>query len=78
MSLLAKIIYLADLIEPGRNFSSLEPIRTLARQDLDKALLLALEQSISYLLKQGGLIHPATIEARNELLINHCAPISPL
>lgn len=69
MSLLAKVIYMADLIEPGRSFSGLEEIRELARQDLDQAMLMALNQSISYLLRQRGLIHPDTIEARNELLI---------
>jgi predicted HD superfamily hydrolase involved in NAD metabolism len=69
MSMLDKIIYLADVIEPSRNFEGLEEIRTMAHCDLDKALLLALDQSISYILKRRGLIHPATIEARNNLLI---------
>lgn len=69
MSLLDKIIYLADVIEPSRNFEGLEEIRKIAQRDLDKALLLALDQSIFYILEEGGLIHPATIEARNDLLI---------
>jgi len=69
MSLLDKIIYVADAIEPGRQFGDLEEIRAIARIDLDKALLMTLDQSIQYILKRGGLLHPATIEARNELLI---------
>lgn len=69
MSMLDKIIYLADVIEPSRNFEGLEEIRTMAHSDLDKALLLTLDRSISYILERGGLIHPATIEARNDLLI---------
>jgi len=75
MSLLDKIIYLADVIEPGRNFGGLEEIRAMAHSDLDKALLLALDQSIAYILEDGGLIHPATIEARNDLLIKQRTPI---
>lgn len=68
MSLLDKIIYVADAIEPGRQFEDLEELRAMARIDLDKALLMTLDQSIQYILKRGGLLHPATIEARNELL----------
>ncbi len=75
MSMLDKIIYLADVIEPGRNFGGLEEIRIMAHSDLDKALLLTLDHSISYILEQGGLIHPATIEARNDLLIKGRTPI---
>ncbi|GMB00661.1 bis(5'-nucleosyl)-tetraphosphatase (symmetrical) YqeK [Pelosinus sp. IPA-1] len=69
MSLLDKIIYVADAIEPGRQYEDLEELRAIARIDLDKALLMTLDQSIQYILKRGGLLHPATIEARNELLI---------
>lgn len=72
MSPLDKIIYLADVIEPNRVGDGLEELRIMAYLDLDKALLLALDQSISYILARGGLIHPATIQARNELLIKKC------
>ena len=68
MTLLDKIIYLADVIEPGRSFKGVDKIRKVARTDLDKALLLALDLSICFIVKGGGLIHPATIAARNELL----------
>lgn len=74
MSPLDKIIYLADVIEPNRNCGDLEELRKMAYIDLDKALLMALDQSISYILAQGRLLHPASIEARNELLIKKCMP----
>lgn len=74
MSPLDKIIYLADVIEPNRNCGDLEELREMAYIDLDKALLMALDQSISYILAQGRLLHPASIEARNELLIKKCMP----
>lgn len=68
MTQLDKIIYLADVIEPGRSFNGVEKIRKVACTDLDKALLAALDLSICYIIKRGGLIHPATIAARNEVL----------
>lgn len=75
MTLLDKIIYVADMIEPGRSFAGLEELRRLAYIDLDKALLAALDQSIYFILDRGGLIHPHAIEARNDLLIKGCVPI---
>ena len=68
MTLLDKIICLADAIEPGRSFKGVDKIRMAACTDLDKALLGALDQSIRYLVKSGGIIHPATIAARNQIL----------
>jgi len=72
MTLLDKIIYLADAIEPGRSFEGADEIRKMAQTDLDKALLSALDQSICYIVKRGGLIHPATIAARNQILRKSC------
>lgn len=70
MTLLDKIIYLADALEPGRLYPGVDVLRRLAEEDLDKALLKALESSISYVLAKGQLLHPATVEARNYLLLN--------
>jgi len=69
MTLLDKIIYLADALEPGRLYPGVDVLRRLAEEDLDKALLKALESSISYVLAKGQLLHPATVEARNYLLL---------
>lgn len=69
MTILDKIIYLADVIEPGRSFKGVNQIRKVARIDLDKALLAAIDQSLDYLIKGCGVIHPATIAARNEILL---------
>ncbi|MCG0277581.1 MAG: bis(5'-nucleosyl)-tetraphosphatase (symmetrical) YqeK [Thermanaeromonas sp.] len=69
MTLLDKIIYLADALEPGRVYPGVDVLRRLAEEDLDKALLKALESSISYVLARGQLLHPATVEARNCLLM---------
>lgn len=68
MSLLEKIIYIADYIEPGRSFPGVEEIRELAFIDLDKALLLAMDNTISFLISKRGLIHLNTINARNFMI----------
>lgn len=53
MSLLEKIVFIADYIEPGRNHApNLEEIRRLAFTDLDGALLKILEDTLEYL--DGG------------------------
>ena len=50
MSLLEKIIWIADYIEPGRKQApNLAKIRRLAFEDLDRALLIALEDTLHYL-----------------------------
>ncbi len=65
MSLLEKIIFIADYIEPGRNFPGVEEIRKLAFDDLDKSILQALDTTLIYLIKIGAIIHPDTIKTRN-------------
>lgn len=68
MSTLEKIIYLGDFIEPSRNFQGIEEIRALAKEDLDKALLLAINHSIVYVTNSNMLLHYNTVEARNYLI----------
>lgn len=68
MSKLEKIIYLADYIEEGRDFPGLERLRKVTRESLDQAVLLGLNNSIQHIIQSGKLIHPNTIEARNDLL----------
>lgn len=61
MSLLEKIIFIADYIEPGRKQApNLTQIRSLAFVDIDKALLQILEDTIDYLDKTGGEMDPMT------------------
>ena len=64
MSLLEKILWLADYIEPSRrSFPGLEEIRKLAGSDLNEALRRAMENSLRYLEERGVTPHPATREA---------------
>lgn len=69
MSQLDKIIYLADSIEPGRNYPGVQQSRELAEKDLDAAVLITFDHSIRFVLEGGGLLHPDTIEGRNSLLM---------
>lgn len=61
MSLLEQIIFIADYIEPGRSQApNLAKIRKLAFVDLDQALLVILEDTLSYLKATGGELDPMT------------------
>ncbi len=63
MSLLEKIIYLADYIEPTRKFDGLEELRSLAYKDIDLAMLLGLKLSEQDLKERGVFLHPKSKEA---------------
>ena len=63
MTTLEKIIYLADYIEPTRDFEGVEQLRELAYEDLDKALALGLEMSLEELRRQNVEPHRDTVEA---------------
>lgn len=61
MSLLEKVVYVADYIEPGRKQApNLSEIRKLAFIDLDKAMLKILEDTLVYLNTIDGDIDPMT------------------
>lgn len=53
MSVLEKIIYLADAIEPGRDYPGVDELREMAYNNLDKACLSALDRSIRFVLSKG-------------------------
>jgi len=61
MSMLEKIIFVADYMEPGRNKApDLPEVRRLAFTDIDKAIVKILQDMLKYLEKRGGEIDPAT------------------
>jgi predicted HD superfamily hydrolase involved in NAD metabolism len=68
MSLLEKIICLADYIEPGRQFPGVDEIRELAGHSLELALVAGFDSTIRYLMEQRKPIYPLTVLARNSLL----------
>jgi len=68
MSKLEKIIYLSDMVEASRNFEGVEEIRKIAFLDLDKAMIVAIDKTLIYLIGRGEAININTICARNDLL----------
>lgn len=65
MSDLEKIIFLADYIEPMRNFDGVEKARELANKDLDAAMYFALNNTLKFLVERDSYIVLETIIARN-------------
>ncbi|WP_195572630.1 bis(5'-nucleosyl)-tetraphosphatase (symmetrical) YqeK [Paenibacillus sp. 1001270B_150601_E10] len=70
MTLLDRIVCLADYIEPGRDFPGVDHIRELAEHHLDQALVAGFDSTISFLLEKKRRIFPLTVIARNSLLLS--------
>lgn len=65
MSILDKIIYIADYIEPGRDKApNLSLVRKLAYQDLNVCMAKILDDTMAYLQSSGGLVDPTTAKAQ--------------
>ena len=63
MNLLEKIIYVADYMEPCRDFTGVEELRRLAYSDITAALKLGLEMTLEHLNRQGNEVSPESREA---------------
>jgi len=68
MSLLEKIIYLADFIEPQRTFDGVDDVRALAYENLDSAVLAEANMVIVFNTEKNVFLHSDTIKARNFLI----------
>ncbi len=60
MNMLEKIIYVADYMEPNRDFPGVEQLRELAFSDMDAALRLGLNMTLEHLARQGAEVSPAS------------------
>lgn len=70
MSLLEKIIYLADLTSADRDYPDVDYMRKLVKKDIEESMIYALQYSISDVTKRKSLLPRHTIEAYNEYIIN--------
>lgn len=70
MTMLEKIVYLADKIEPDRNYENVDKIRELAYNDIDKAIIMSLENTLNYLKSINVVIDEATIKTLEYLKNN--------
>lgn len=68
MTILDKILYLADYIEETRDFPGVDKARKLAKHDIDRALLYCYDQTLIELVERGKLIHSDTIAAYNDMI----------
>ena len=63
MTLLEKIVYLADAIEPTRSYPSVDRLRALADRDLDAAVLATMERTLEHIRARGQEPCPDTAAA---------------
>lgn len=75
MSLLEKVVCVADYIEPQRAFPGVETIRELAEKDLDHALAQALGGTITMLIERKKTVYPLTLLAYNDLVGKGLTPL---
>ncbi|MDO5718570.1 MAG: bis(5'-nucleosyl)-tetraphosphatase (symmetrical) YqeK [Tissierellia bacterium] len=65
MSLIEKIVFIADAAEPGRKYGNAAEINKLAFVDLDNALIEVFNSKIEYCIKKNSIIHPLSVDSRN-------------
>jgi predicted HD superfamily hydrolase involved in NAD metabolism len=68
MTLLEKIIFLADYIEPGRNFPGVDEVRELANKDFEQAVIQSLVNTVQFLMKRKFKVFPETLHTYNWLV----------
>ncbi len=73
MTLLDKVVFVADLVEPGRSFEGVENLRALADRDLDEAILVSVERQLALNAARRRPLHPAMLLVWNELLAARAA-----
>jgi predicted HD superfamily hydrolase involved in NAD metabolism len=66
MSKVEKIIYVADMTEPGRNFPGVIQLQKLATDNLDEAMGACIQQSVQFLVAKGVPVFPDSIDCYNE------------
>ena len=72
MSEVAMVVFLADKLDPRKveRFPYLKRVLAESKHSLDLAILEYLNHTIEYFMRNGNLIHPASLDLRNQLLIS--------
>ena len=63
MNLLEKIIYVADYMEPNRNFPGVDDLRQAAFENIDRAMEMGLEMTLALLQREGKTVSKESHEA---------------
>lgn len=70
MTLLEKVLYIADYISAERDYPGVDEMRALASESLEAAMYMGLQFSIIELAQNGFVVHPDSIGAYNEIVMN--------
>ncbi|PWG01024.1 bis(5'-nucleosyl)-tetraphosphatase (symmetrical) YqeK [Levilactobacillus bambusae] len=65
MTTLEQIIYMADYIDPKRDFDGVEQARQLSHEDLPKAVAYQTKRTLAYLIAKNAPVYPATLTTYN-------------
>lgn len=68
MSNLEKIVYIADMIEPSRNYDGVEVLREIANRDLEEGMLSCILHSMTFLIKKRQPVFPDSFHCYNDLI----------
>lgn len=71
MSLLEKVIYVADFISADRNYPEVDDVRQAAEVSLEKAMMLGLEFCIHEIVERKQVLHPDSVDAYNEIILKN-------
>lgn len=69
MSLLDKVVYIADYTSADRNYPDVDVMREKAERNLDEAMLYGLQYTVIKTVKQSGVVHPDSLLAYNETVL---------
>ncbi len=67
MSLFEKIIFVADCAEETRHYDGVDKIRETAYSDIDKAVVMCIDNTIELAKNRGGILHPICYKIKDEL-----------
>ena len=70
MSLLEKVLYIADYTSAERNYDDVDVMREKAARSLEEAMLYGLQFTINEMVAEGRAVHPDSIHAYNEVAIS--------
>ena len=69
MSLLEKVIFIADFISDDRNYNGIDEIRRAAWENLEKAMMIGLDFTIKEIVGRRQTLHPDSVDLYNELIL---------
>lgn len=74
MTMLDKIIFIADKIEPTRDYENVEELRKVAYENIDEAIIMSLKSTIEYVKKRNLKLDEDSIKTLDYLRRNNARP----